>query len=63
MDKSLRPYCFCVFSDIFISCGNYITKYLGGILDLVSKALEAASAPIKEDVSNLILINIYSIPG
>lgn len=52
VDKSLRPYCFCVFSDIFISCGDYIAKYLGGILELVTKALEAASVPVKEDVNN-----------
>jgi len=51
VDKSLRPYCFCVFSDIFISCGDYLTKYLGGILELVTKALEAATVPVREDVS------------
>jgi len=39
-----------VFSDIFISCGGYISKYLGAILELVTKALEAASVPIIEDV-------------
>jgi len=51
VDKSLRPYCFCVFSDIFISCGDYLTKYLGGILELVTKALEAATVTVREDVS------------
>lgn len=55
MDKTLRPFCFCVFSDIFITCGDYIAKYLSGILELISKALEAAAVPIKEDVRTFIL--------
>jgi importin subunit beta-1 len=53
-DKNLKPHCFNVISDVFLTCKESIFPYFKDIMNLISSALEAATyiPDDKEDFEN-----------